>query len=87
MSDTAPEKPPFGAPCNGCGVCCIAELCQIGRKAFGDIPGPCPALQFHQGRFWCGVVLAEYEGRRQGVIELPLLEQTLAIGRGCDAEG
>lgn len=86
MSDTAPEKPPFGAPCNGCGVCCIAELCQIGSAAFGDIPGPCPALQFHHGRFWCGLVLAEYEGRRQGIIELPLLEHTLAIGRGCDAE-
>lgn len=78
-------KPRFGTPCNGCGVCCQQEVCRVGVVAFGARPGPCPALQWHQGRFWCGLVLAEYEGRRQEMLELPLLDQALAIGRWCDA--
>ena len=81
-----PEKPPFGAPCNGCGMCCAVEVCQLGVQAFGAIAAPCPALQFYQGRFWCGLLFLEYEARRQGIIALPLIEQALAIGRGCDAE-
>ena len=32
------------------------------------------------------VVLAEYHARSQDLTLLPLVEHTLAIGRGCDAE-
>ena len=27
----APRKPDYGAPCNGCGVCCIRSVCGTGR--------------------------------------------------------
>ena len=26
----APPKPAEGAPCNGCGLCCLAEPCPLG---------------------------------------------------------
>lgn len=75
----APEKPAFGAPCNGCGFCCASEVCKVGRVAFGDVPAPCPALVFDAGRWWCGlVVLEQHRG------DDPLFARTLAIGVGCD---
>ena len=85
LNIVAPPKPTFGATCNGCGVCCQQEVCRVGQVIFGAIPGPCPALTWVQGRFWCGLVLAEYHARRQDPTTLPLIEHTLAIGRGCDA--
>jgi hypothetical protein len=86
LTATAPRKPVFGAPCNGCGYCCQQEVCRVGSAAFGDVAAPCPTLLFVQGRYWCGLVLAVYEARRQDPSVLPVLEDTLAIGRGCDAE-
>ena len=86
LSIVAPPKPTFGAACNGCGVCCQQELCQVGADVFGPGAAPCPALLWLQGRFWCGLVLAEYHARRMDHTTLPLIEQTLAIGRGCDME-
>ena len=47
---------------------------------------PRPALLFIQGRSWCGLVLAEYEARCHDPSVLPVLENTLAIGQGCDSE-
>jgi len=39
----APAKPPLGAPCNGCGVCCLAEPCPVGvlvsRPAYRGVHG------------------------------------------------
>jgi hypothetical protein len=53
---------------------------------FGDVPAPCPALTWLQGRFWCGLVLAETAARHQDPTLVPYLAQTLAIGRGCDSD-
>lgn len=76
----APTKPRFRDPCNGRGVCCALEVCRVGLAA-GFSEGPCPALIFEAGRFWCGLVVLEKEkGDR------PLLAKTLAIGRGCDSQ-
>lgn len=86
LSIIAPLKPVFGAACNGCDVCCRQEICRVGERVFGPVAAPCPALLWTQGRFWCGLLLAEYEARRQDLTMLPLIEHTLAIGRGCDAE-
>ena len=33
----APPKPPEGAPCNGCGLCCLAEPCPLGMLALAAI--------------------------------------------------
>lgn len=56
----APPKPAEWSPCNGCGLCCIAEVCPL-PESFG-LPfkdrsvGPCPVLEFEDGRYWCGLV-------------------------------
>ena len=86
MLPLAPPKPPFGAPCNGCGYCCQQGLCQLGEMIFGAVAPPCPALLFVQGRYWCSLVLMEYATRRHDASVPPVLEHSLAIGWGCDAE-
>ena len=40
----APVKPAVGAPCNGCGVCCLAEPCPLGGVVSGRFKGSCVAL-------------------------------------------
>lgn len=73
-------KPDFGNPCNGCGMCCIREVCDIGLMIYGDAqPAPCPALVRKDGRFWCKVVLVE---EAQGLP--PIAAEALGIGFGCD---
>lgn len=58
VPEGGPRKPGFGAPCNGCGVCCVATACGL---AVEYVPGatygkPCPALEWEHGRSWCGMV-------------------------------
>ncbi len=78
--EIAPDKPADGEPCNGCGLCCAAELCQAGEMAFGDVPAPCPGMSFREGRFWCKLV----ETERAAGME-PIIENSLGIGAGCFA--
>jgi hypothetical protein len=50
-------KPLFHEPCNGCGLCCAKELCMAADEIFGDdCAAPCPALEYENGRAWCGIV-------------------------------
>lgn len=42
----APAKPPPGAPCNGCGVCCTAAPCPVGMLVSGRTRGACAALRW-----------------------------------------
>lgn len=74
-------KPRLGAPCNGCGLCCAAEVCGIGRLIYGeDCAAPCPALVLQGGQFRCEVVLVE------AASPLPKrASEALGIGRGCDS--
>jgi hypothetical protein len=52
-------KPPHGAPCTNCGLCCQDSLCILGQKIFNKTEGPCPALlKFPNGESGCGVVTA-----------------------------
>ena len=89
----APPKPASGSPCNGCGFCCAAEPCGV---ALNHIPGcsaqgPCPAMEFEAGRFFCGMIR-----RPSHYMQLPnawadevlgdMIAQALGAGRGCDAE-
>lgn len=86
------EKPPHGAPCNGCGLCCEAVLCVLGRRVFGRTDGPCPALEPADGKRVCGLVTspAKYApaaARRQGVDALSRSAALLTgSGIGCDAQ-
>ncbi|MBV1775668.1 hypothetical protein KSF73_08045 [Burkholderiaceae bacterium DAT-1] len=52
----APLKPAFGAPCNGCGVCCAAEPCPVAMRRFKVRTGPCPALIWDASRYHCGLL-------------------------------
>lgn len=89
----APEKPPYGSPCNGCGFCCAAVPCGIAIEYIPDHPteGPCQAMEFAEGRFFCGMI------RRPGhYMGLPndwaddilggMIAEALGAGRGCDAD-
>jgi hypothetical protein len=40
----APAKPAPGAPCNGCGLCCLAEPCPVGMLVSRRRHGRCAAL-------------------------------------------
>lgn len=76
----APEKAPKGSPCNGCGYCCAAEQCLISLELFGPVGAPCPAMQFADGRFYCGVL------REAPPTVQPTIAFLLGIGHGCDAD-
>lgn len=53
------EKPPYGDPCNGCGICCIAQVCALGLE-LGDDQN-CKALILNADRsFSCGLVTDPY---------------------------
>ena len=50
------NKPAYGDPCNGCGLCCLAEPCPIAKEILGQSEGACKALVFDDGRYWCDLV-------------------------------
>ena len=54
----APRKPVVGAPCNGCGVCCLAEPCPVGVLVSRRLKGACKALVWSEqaGRYHCGLL-------------------------------
>lgn len=90
-AERAPDKPAFGSPCNGCGLCCAAEPCAIAREFIGAAEdAPCPAMEFEAGRFWCGMI------RRPGhYLGAPpwadaeigaTIARALGAGRGCCAD-
>jgi len=56
----APAKPEPGAPCNGCGVCCLLEPCPLGRLLSGRRRGACVALRWLDDahRYRCGALCA-----------------------------
>lgn len=80
----APSKPPVGAPCNGCGVCCAIAPCPLSRFLLGHCRGACPALTWNEGRYACGLVaaprgLARWLPRR-------LVLRWIGAGCGCDCD-
>lgn len=59
IPEDGPRKPRVMDPCNGCGVCCVAEPCAL---AFDYVPGslpfrPCPALEWRDGQARCGLIV------------------------------
>jgi len=96
----APAKPAFGAPCNGCGICCLAQPCPLGMLLSRRRQGACGALRWDAETevYRCGAV-----AHPQAVLEnalptaarglAPLLARGLAAaaprwigaGRGCDS--
>ena len=86
------QKPLPGAPCNGCGACCLATKCALAMGIFGpEREGPCPALEWTGERSVCGLVAnpARYnEGAAPGHSPDALGKAALcaiAAGVGCDS--
>jgi len=74
------NKPVYGAPCNGCGLCCIASLCALGQHVFGRIEGPCPALGIDDDlKSSCGLVTASTPEMSAAA------KLIIGAGDGCDA--
>ena len=94
-----PAKPPMRAPCNGCGACCRFVRCSFSVDLIGPGPGPCPALEYEDGRAWCGLVrhplkwiklpLDGWPEWKENIIAGEIqtrLAYGLALGLGCDSE-
>src|SRR6266536_4208581 len=61
------RKPPHGSPCNRCGLCCMATICNLGQHVFSraEYPGPCPALEKVGDEYVCGLVAQPRAFRQQ----------------------
>lgn len=97
------QKPPHGAPCNSCGLCCEKAVCPLGIRVFmpdmflaglREVPGPCRALELQgDGRKICGLMVApaKYAWKRAAVMGVENLSKAaahlLGSGTGCDAPG
>ena len=97
----APPKPPEGAPCNGCGVCCLAQPCPVGMVLSRRRRGACQALRWDglQAQYRCGaitepraVVQAALPRALQWLAPVPaaalsrLARRWVAAGQGCDSD-
>lgn len=96
----APAKPPEGAPCNGCGVCCLMQPCPLGIVLSGTRTGACAALRWRDdtARYVCGA-LAEpgsvvqsrlpeglaWLSRPLSFVLPRLAHRWIAAGIGCDS--
>jgi hypothetical protein len=80
-------KPRYGAPCNGCGLCCKLELCHVAEVALGSAGAeqtlPCPMLIEDEGRYRCGMIAAEAMAVEIGAVEKPVIAESLGVGIGC----
>lgn len=89
----APAKPPAGAPCNGCGVCCALETCPVARLRFRRRAGQCPALIWSEGetRYRCGLLAnpGHWLPGLPAFAEAPvrrLMARWISAGSGCDCD-
>ena len=89
----APAKPMPGNTCNGCGVCCLAEPCPLGRVLSGRAHGGCDALQWtpDQHRYHCRA-LADPQGVWPWLpnVAVPLArrlaQRWISAAKGCDSD-
>ncbi|MBS0392235.1 MAG: hypothetical protein KGM60_11980 [Comamonadaceae bacterium] len=83
----APPKPPLGAPCNGCGLCCLLEPCPLGMVLSRRRSGACVMLRWDeaQQRYGCGALMAAPQGWL-GLVRQRLVRRWIAAGAGCDAD-
>ena len=75
-----PKKSKFGEPCSGCGTCCAAEICGIGKEAFPGVEDICPGLIYLDNRLWCKLILIE------ALVGLTDIAEALGAGKGCCAD-
>lgn len=86
-------KPLYGEPCNGCGLCCLAVPCPIAEELLSVSVGSCPALEYEDGRFWCGLIRNAHK-HLPGMRDKPWVDEYMRefmLGTGafnmfCDSE-
>jgi hypothetical protein len=65
------------------------ELCALAVELIDDAAAPCPAMEYADGRFWCGLVRHphRYLGTPAASNRFigPMVHDALCIGEGCDA--
>jgi hypothetical protein len=78
IEPSAPAKPPEGAACNGCGVCCLSEPCPLGMVLSRKRSGACVALRWDalEHRYYCGAVQGPWAF---------LARRWISAGTGCDS--
>jgi hypothetical protein len=89
----APAKPALGKPCNGCGICCLAEPCPLGVLLSRSRAGPCKALVWVEGQqqYRCGA-LGDGSARPGlfvnglALLRKQVLGRWIAAGAGCDCD-
>lgn len=96
----AATKPAPGAPCNGCGVCCLLEPCPLGMVLSGRRHGACVAVRWSEPlrQYRCGALSAPQEVLKQVLpgalsVLVPGLSRALAfvagrwiaVNLGCDS--
>lgn len=93
IEPAAPAKPALGAPCNGCGVCCLLEPCPLGRVISRRRQGACDALRWDAASavYRCGAITdAPGVLGPRWAFAAPLLRRLarrwIAAGTGCDAD-
>lgn len=97
----APVKPALGAPCNGCGICCLLEPCPLGVLLSGHRVGGCKALRWHINarQYRCGAITVPHDVLIERLPRylkrlVPLLAWLLGLGAsrwvaagvGCDCD-
>jgi hypothetical protein len=95
----AKAKPELGAPCNGCGICCLSEPCPLGMILSGRRVGACEALQWEPSLliYRCGAITHTKQVLRESLPKgmqfmasalAPWLKRWakrwIAAGQGCD---
>jgi hypothetical protein len=95
IQSLAAAKPAFGAQCNGCGLCCLAEPCPLGVLLSRSRQGPCKALRWHADamQYRCGALgdapQALASGQLPGTwarLRSRLVARWIAAGIGCDCD-
>lgn len=96
----APHKPAPGAPCNGCGVCCLLEPCPLGMLLSKRRRGACLVVRWDDAAtcYRCGALTAPLAALQHALPRsvwcvLPWLTPVLvrgakrwiAAGQGCDS--
>jgi len=97
----APPKPPLGAPCNGCGVCCLDQPCPIGILLSGRRRGACVALRWHAelAVYRCGAIAQPAQvlavrlpaplrplARPLAPVLAAFARRSIALQTGCDCD-
>jgi hypothetical protein len=96
----SPKKPPLGARCNGCGLCCLVEPCPLGVVLSRSRKGSCIALRWYADAqiYRCGAVSETSEVLKSQVPPAfawivpglawavsKLAHRWIAAGAGCDS--